>query len=191
MREEIIEVNKRCEQQDQDLKRTREEVDGKIDTMEEVTEARIESLKRLNQDEIKRVRIDVGERCEEVSTSVDAVRNLTVANRERIEELRQQEIVQMREEIEVIRNRPIQGQYLLPNDNRDVINFKNYRRNPIEFLARIEEHLTRITETRWNNIRSLIDEYFKEIYDNWWTATRHEVNSYEEFKAQFLSLIHI
>ena len=150
-----------------------------------MTEARIESLKRMNQDEIKRVRIDVGERCEEVSTSVDAVRNLTVANRERIEELRQQEIVQMREEIEVIRNRPIQGQYLLPNDNRDVINFNNYRRNPVEFLARVEEHLARIRETRWNNIRSLIDEYFKEIYDNWWTATHHEVNSYEEFKAQF------
>ena len=28
--------------------------------MEEVTEARIESLKRTNQDEIKRVRLDVG-----------------------------------------------------------------------------------------------------------------------------------
>ena len=50
----------------------------------------------------------------------------------------------MREEIEVIRNRPIQGQYLLPNDNRDTINFKNYRRNPIEFLARVEENLARI-----------------------------------------------
>ena len=49
----------------------------------------------------------------------------------------------------------------------------------------MEEHLARIRETRWNNIKSLIDEYFKEIYDNWWTATRHEVHSYEEFKTQF------
>ena len=45
--------------------------------MEEVTEARIESLKRTNQDEIRRVRLDVGERCEEVSTSVDAAVSYT------------------------------------------------------------------------------------------------------------------
>ena len=30
-----------------------------------------------------------------------------------------------------------------------------------------------------------MDEYFKEIHDNWWTATRHKVQSYEEFKTQF------
>ena len=127
----------------------------------------------------------IRDRCEEISASVDTVRTLTVANREKIEELRQREIVQMREEIEVIRNRPIQGQYIQPTDNRDAINFKNYRKNPIEFLARVDENLARIRETRWNIIRSLIDEYFKEIYDNWWTATRHEVNNYDEFKTQF------
>ena len=71
VREEITEVNKRCEQHDQNLKRTREEVDGRIDNIEEVTEARIESLKRMSQDEIKRMRTDVGERCEEISASVD------------------------------------------------------------------------------------------------------------------------
>ena len=54
MREEITEVNQRCEQHGQDLKRTREEVDGRIDNIEEITEARIESLKRMSQDEIKR-----------------------------------------------------------------------------------------------------------------------------------------
>ncbi|KAI0244191.1 hypothetical protein L0F63_007478, partial [Massospora cicadina] len=146
VREEIVETNKRCEQHDQDLQRTRDEVDGRLNTMEEVTEARIESLKGRIKTKLKgKVR--------------HAVRNLTVANRERIEELRQQEIVQMREEIEIIRNRPI--------------------------TARVEEHLARIRETRWNNIKSLIDEYFKEIHDNWWTATRHEVHSYDEFKAQF------
>ena len=58
VREEIVETNKRCEQHDQDLQRTRDEVDSRLNTMEEVTEARIESLKRTNQDEIKRVRLD-------------------------------------------------------------------------------------------------------------------------------------
>ena len=83
------------------------------------------------------------------SASVDTVRTLTVANREKIEELRQWEIVQMREEIEIIHNRPVQGQYIQPTDNRDVINFKNYKKNPIEFLERIDENLTRIRENRW------------------------------------------
>ena len=91
----------------------------------------------------------------------------------------------MREEIEIIRNRPAQGHYLQPMDNRDIINFKNYKKNPIEFRERVEENLTRIRENRWTVIRSLMDEYFKEIHDNWWTATRHEVQSYEEFKTLF------
>ena len=81
------------------------------------------------------------------------------------------------EEIEIIRNRPVQGQYIQPTDNRDVINFKNYKKNPIQFLERVDENLTRIRENRWTVIRSLMDEYFKEIHDNWWTATRHEVQS--------------
>ena len=119
------------------------------------------------------------------STSVDTVRTLTIANKEKIEELRQREILQMREEIEIIRNRPAQGPYIQPTDNRDVINFKNYKKNPIEFLEQVDENLTRIRENRWTVIRSLMDEYFKEIHDNWWTATRHEVQSYEEFKMLF------
>ena len=34
-------------------------------------------------------------------------------------------------------------------------------------------------------IWSYLDEHFKEISDNWWTATRHDRQSYEEFKAAF------
>ena len=109
-----IRDSERCEQHGQDLKRTREEVDGRIDNIEEINEARIESLKKMSQDEIKRVRTDMGERCEEISASVDTVRTLTVAIREKIEELRQREILQMCEEIEIIRNRPAQGQYIQP-----------------------------------------------------------------------------
>ena len=45
--------------------------------------------------------------------------------------------------------------------------------------------MTRNRETRWPVIRGYIDKYFKEINDNWWTATRHELQSYEEFKAVF------
>ena len=58
VRREITEVHERCEQHGQELKRTREEVDGRIDNIEEINEARIESLKKMSQHEIKRVRTD-------------------------------------------------------------------------------------------------------------------------------------
>ena len=31
----------------------------------------------------------------------------------------------------------------------------------------------------------MLDEYFKNVYDNWWMATTHEVQSYAAFKAAF------
>ena len=175
VRREIVEGHERCEQYNQELQQTRNEVDGRINSIEEINEVRIESLKKMSQDEIKRVRTDVGEICEEIDASVNTIRTLTVTNKEKIEELCQREILQIREELETIRNRPAQGHYLQPIDNRDIINFKNYKKNPIEFLEQVEENLTRIRESRWTVIRSLIDEYFKEIHDNWWTATRHLV----------------
>ena len=33
--------------------------------------------------------------------------------------------------------------------------------------------------------RGMFDEYFKEIHDNWWTVTRHEIQIYEDFKTLF------
>ena len=31
----------------------------------------------------------------------------------------------------------------------------------------------------------MLDEMFKETYDNWWTATRPDIQSIQEFKTQF------
>ena len=78
VRREIAEVHERCEQHGQDLKRTREEVDGRIDNIEEINEARIESLKKMSQDEIKRVRTDVGERCEEILSLIHICNTVTI-----------------------------------------------------------------------------------------------------------------
>ena len=65
------------------------------------------------------------------------------------------------------------------------MNFRAYKRNPMEFLARVDEILSRNQETRWPIIRGQIDEYFKEVNDNWWMATRHDIQSYAEFKELF------
>ena len=86
--------------------------------------------------------------------------------------------------------------------NRETINFKNYKKNPMEFIERVEENIARTCETRWTTIRSMLDEQIKDMYNNWWPATRHEVQNYANFKTLFktkywsestqnLSLIHI
>ena len=104
---------------------------------------------------------------------------------EKIEEINQRELVNIREELEMIRNR----QFHVPNfqftDYREKINFKNYRRNLMELLERIEENITKNRETRWTVIRSILDEHFKDMTDNWWTATQHDINDYPEFRALF------
>ena len=40
-------------------------------------------------------------------------------------------------------------------------------------------------KTRWTSVRSLIDEMFRDTHDNWWTATRPEINCTQEIKKQF------
>ena len=58
-------------------------------------------------------------------------------NKEKIEEIHQRELVNIREELEMIRSRPFSISNIQTNDNREGINFKNYKKNPMEFLERI------------------------------------------------------
>ena len=55
----------------------------------------------------------------------------------------------------------------------------------MEFLERIEENLTKQRETRWTLIHGMLDEHFKEMNVNWWTATRHDITDYQHFKNLF------
>ena len=91
----------------------------------------------------------------------------------------------IREELEMIQSRPFSVSNIQTTDNREGINFKNYKKNPMEFLERIEENITRHREMRWTSIRSMLDELFKDINDNWWTATRDDIQDYQEFKTLF------
>ena len=70
-------------------------------------------------------------------------------------------------------------------EGRDQIEFRTYSKNPLEFLERIEEIIHRNRESRWSIIKGMLDESFKNTFDNWWTATRHEVGSYDTFKTAF------
>ena len=91
----------------------------------------------------------------------------------------------MQEELDALREKPCSSTHIFTNENREVINFKSYRRNPIEFLKRVEELIERNRDTRWTTVRSLIDEMFRDTNDNWWTATRPEISCTQEFKTLF------
>ena len=55
----------------------------------------------------------------------------------------------------------------------------------MEFRARIDEHFNKHRLTIWNSIREMLDEYFRGITDNWWTATRNDLIDYTQFKKLF------
>ena len=78
----------------------------------------------------------------------------------------QRELVNIRKEVEMIRSRPFSVSSVQPTENREVINFKNYKKNPMGFLERIEGNISRHRETRCSSIRSMLDEHFKDINDN-------------------------
>ena len=63
-------------------------------------------------------------------------------------------------------------------EGREQIDFRAYVKNPLEFLERVEEIISRNRENRWSVIKGMLDESFRNTFDNWWTATRHEVENY-------------
>ena len=119
-----------------------------------------------------------------MDASVSEVKDTTTAQEGKIAEFRAREL-RLQEEINALKDRPIMTSHVLCSENRETINFKNYKRNPIEFIERVEENLARTRETRWTIIKSMIDDMFKEVHDNWWTAVRPDINNFNEFKKLF------
>ena len=74
---------------------------------------------------------------ERVYNNLNNVESQVSTNKEKIEEIRRREI-QLQEEVDSWRDRTCQNTYITNNDNRELINFRNYKRNPMEFLKRVE-----------------------------------------------------
>ena len=105
--------------------------------------------------------------------------------KEKIEEIQRKEITKIREEIEILNSRPMNYTPIPIGENREAISFKEYQRNPLEFIDRLEELINRIKENRWTMIKNILDESFKHIYDNLCSAIRNELHNYNEFKQAF------
>ena len=177
----------------------REELNNKISNIEEEGKLRAtefyqvltEECQKNRQEVVKELeerhqelQLDVNNRVEKVYTVIDKIDGLTRENREKIQGISIRE-KQMQEELDALREKPYNHTQFITSENREMINFRSYRRNPIEFLKRVEELIEKNRETRWSSVRSMIDEMFRDTHDNWWTATRPEINDTQEFKKQF------
>ena len=181
----ITETNKKVEKTDENLIQFREEIINKIIDVEDKIKTSIGILQKDTQEQFEILQNKVDEHYHQVEINVGQVQSQVTDNREKIEEIQQKEIINLKEEIEILKHRPMSYVPTPIGENRDVINFRDYRQNPLEFLERLEEWLNRTKENRWHMIKNLLDESFKNITDNWWKAVRNEVNNYNEFKQIF------
>lgn len=167
---QMTEYNETIKQQILDI---REQVQQNSLELQSMKEEAIENTKKIE------------EKVTTINTNVETINNQVQDNTGKIEEINKKELVNIREELERIKNRPVGLTCHQARDNREIINFRNYQRNPMEFLERVEENLVKTKENRWSEIRSMLDEHFKEMNDNWWTVTRYEVTDYAMFREVF------
>lgn len=74
------------------------------------------------------------------------------------------------------------------NDNSKPLNFREYKKNHLEFLRRFKEILHINKKSLWSTISGMLGECFKQVNDNnWWTVSRHKIFNFEEFKLSFKS----
>ena len=95
----------------------------------------------------KEIQTDISEQVERVYTTINKVDVQTQENKEKIQGISQRER-QMQEELDALREKPCNNTHIITSKNREVINFRSYRRNPIEFLKRVEELIEKNRETR-------------------------------------------
>ena len=112
-----------------------------ITHVKEQQETKLEENKKFALEEMNKVRTHVTERCDGVEA---AMTNITG------------QVRQSQEEIELIRNRPTGYHHFPMSENREWLNFRQYKRKPMEFLAHIEEYLEKHRGNRWVQNLSLI-----------------------------------
>ena len=113
------------------------------DRIEEHHKKKLEENRKEAQEELSKVHNQITERCDGMEV---AMTNITG------------QVRQSQEEMEVIRNWQTNFMDIPINENREWLNFRQYKRKPMEFLARIEEYITKHRGNRWINNRELLDE---------------------------------
>ena len=84
----------------------------------------------------------IRDRLERVYGNLNSMEGQINTNKNKIEEISRREL-QLQEEVDSWRDRACQNRHTNNQENRESINFRNYKRNPMEFLKRLEEVIIR------------------------------------------------
>ena len=105
------------------------------------------------QKEITEIRTDIGERMEGVYNNFNRVDSQVKKNQGRIEEIHQRE-VKLQEVVDSWQDRTCHSTHVINNESRELINFRNHRRNPMGFLERLEEMVEKNRDPMDNGARN-------------------------------------
>lgn len=185
VKQQIEETREQIQATNDALHQFREEVTNQINNVEDNSRIRVEILQHENQEKLEQVKNHITNQVEQINHEVCTIKNQIMENKTQIEEIQRREINNIKEELEVLRDRTTRYATCSRESDRDVVKFKEYRRNPMEFLDRINEWKRRTRERKWTAIRTFLDECFRDIHDNWWIVVRNDVTNYEEFTTIF------
>ena len=104
----------------------REELINKIIEVEDNSKTSIVILHKDTQEQLETLQNKVGEQYNQAETKIIQVQNQVTNNREKIEEIQQKDIINLKEEIEVLKHRPINYVPTLIGESKEVIFFKVY-----------------------------------------------------------------
>ena len=139
VKQQIMETNKRIESTNEVVLQFREDLINQINNVEDNNKIRVEILQQETQEKLKKLNDKMEEQIEHIGNDLGQVRHQVTHNKERIEDIQKRELINIREELEMLRNRPISYTHIPLGEGKETINFKDYNRNPLEFLERIEE----------------------------------------------------
>jgi hypothetical protein len=91
----------------------------------------------------------------------------------------------MQSGLDSIRDRPVIIGEQLSEWRREVPCMKEYQKNPIGYLKKLEEYVHHFQLVDWEKIKAIIDKGFKQMVDNWWIASREDMGNYSEFRTRF------
>ena len=161
VKQQIAETNERLDRTNEALLQFREDIITQINNVEDNNRIRIEVVQQETQEKVAKLQESISEQIEHLDNNIGQIRSQVNRNNERIDDIQGRELINIGEELEILHNQPMcYTQNTIP-DSRDTINFRDYKRNPIEFLERVNEWLNRTKENRWSIIKNILDDYSK------------------------------
>ena len=102
--------------------------------MENNNKTRIKEVQLETQGKLDEVQINIAGRIEIVNNEITQIKTQVDQNKGTVENIQNQELINIKESIEVLQNQPMYLAHHIAPEQKENINFKIYRGNPIDCL---------------------------------------------------------